>query len=64
MESGIRRRVMKCKYCGTEIKEEYLDDMASYIGYCERYVNCWECKTVNVVRYEKVKVVRAYPMDR
>jgi hypothetical protein len=64
METGIRRHMMKCKKCEAELQEAYTDFVASYLGYAERYVNCWECKTVNVVRYEEVKVIGTYPMDR
>ena len=55
---------MKCKNCGKEIMESYTDFIAAYLGYVERYINCWECKTVTIFRYNMDKMVGSYPMTR
>ena len=55
---------MKCKNCGKEIGVSYTDFLAGYMDRVERYVNCWECKTTTILRYEFDKEVGSYPMVR
>ena len=64
METGTKEDNMHCKNCGHKITESYTDFAATYLGYVERYVNCWECKSVTVFRYELKRTVGGYPMSR